>query len=64
MTFKQWVKDYGGPDAVAKKLRVTPHAVRYWMNRTYQPRIPKILKLVALSKNKLTVESVIRDTSN
>ena len=57
-----FVRHHGGPDAIAKKLGVTGGAVRYWLNKEVSPTTKHMIKLIKLSKGKLTFESIIRST--
>jgi hypothetical protein len=60
--FQKWVTDSGGPAVVAKKLRVSIHSIKFWHARKGSPRVGTIIKLVQLSKGKLTYASVIDST--
>lgn len=60
--FQKWVADSGGVNAAAEKLGVSPHSVKYWHARKGSPRIGTIIKLVALSRGKLSYASIIDST--
>ncbi len=60
--FQRWVADSGGMTAVAKKLRVSVHSVKFWHARKGSPRVGTIIRLVQLSKGKLSYESIIKST--
>jgi hypothetical protein len=64
MKLKTWVKNNGGALVVAKKLKVTPQVVRYWMNGKCTPRPKSLLNLVSLSKGQLSIQSLVKEITN
>lgn len=60
--FQSWIEDYGGVPKLAKRLKVTPHAVRTWIKREGYPKVETMRELVKLGKGKLTFETIIEST--
>ncbi len=62
MTLYDWVYRKGGPIKVAPSLDVTPHAIRRWFHRKNSPTAKTMLKIVKLSKGKVSLEQIIHET--
>lgn len=62
MTLYDWVYKKGGPNIIAPKLGVTGHAVRRWFQRYNSPRAETMLRIVELSKGRVSLETIIRET--
>lgn len=54
-----WIYSIGGADVLAKKLKMTPHAVRVWMRGEGCPRPPHMKRIVALSKGAVTFQDLV-----
>lgn len=54
-----WVDSFGGVFKVAAALGVSSRAVHLWLTRKGYPRVPTILKIRELSKNKLSLIQII-----
>lgn len=62
-TFKQWVKNCGGPPQVAEVLGVTRQVVSFWLRGEGTPKVDTMLKMVKLSRNKLKLYEIIEYTT-
>lgn len=51
--FETWIGDIGGPQALARKMRVTPTIVRVWMRGDGSPAKSNIEKIKKLSKDRI-----------
>lgn len=60
--FQKWLEDFGGAEALAKRLGVTERVVHHWRRGDGWPRISVILEIVELSRKRLSVEDVIQCT--
>lgn len=61
--FQRWVKDtYGRPAKLARDLAVTDAAVRVWIEGKGAPRGEMVLKIVELSRGKLSSDDVLKCT--
>jgi len=63
MTFQKWVAEFGGARKLSRKLGVTKQVVHFWMRREGTPKTLTILRILALSDDKLSYYDVIRSTS-
>lgn len=63
MKFQTWVKEQGGPNELAVKLGTSPQRVTHWLNRVATPRPPMLVRLVVMSRGKLTYSEIIKSTS-
>lgn len=61
-TFKNWVDKCGGPDKAGKALGVTPWAVRVWLRKEGHPKLSTMLKIVKITKGKLSLEKIMKET--
>lgn len=59
LTLQKWVKDYGGPVKLALRLDVYAVTVRHWLHRRGYPKVDTMRKLIQISKNALSYESII-----
>lgn len=62
LKFSLWVKDFG-IQKLADECNVGAHQVRQWMRGKAAPRAERLLLIIELSKNKLTFEEVIAETT-
>jgi len=58
--FSKWVLDEGGQTVIAEKLGVTPQCVSVWVRGVGRPRAAMALRIVSLSRGKLTLEDVFK----
>jgi hypothetical protein len=63
LIFNSWVEERGGAEALAKELDITSHAVRRWLRGECPPRPMKIKRLIMMSKNVLTFDVIIKETT-
>jgi DNA-binding XRE family transcriptional regulator len=49
-----WVDSQGGAIPLARKLGITPHAIRFWVRGLNHPTVKLAKKIIRLSKNKLS----------
>lgn len=61
-TFQQWCRHVGGVKRAAELLGVTERAVDFWYGVKTNPSVPMMQRLIALSKGKLSYESIILST--
>lgn len=62
MTLKRWIESRGGSVKVAKKLGVHDRTVRFWMEGLCCPRSEKLFEIVRLSRGKVSVQQIVRET--
>ena len=55
--FRTYVKDSGGPSAVAKRLGVAPVTVQKWANGTRRPRPDQALEIERETSGAIPKES-------
>ncbi len=60
--FDQWVRDYGGPAKLSRDLGTHYTAVFSWLRRSAVPSLPVAVKLIDLSKGKLTAHEILEGT--
>lgn len=60
---KNWIDKYGGIPAIAKELEVTEWTVRVWLRGDGSPSAMNIMKLIVLSKGKLSFQQIYKETS-
>lgn len=63
MTLAQWIETTG-PKIVSKTLRVDPSAVSAWRNGHSCPRPKYLVRINAMSKGRVKIDSVIRQFAN
>lgn len=63
MDFKKWVYDFGIAE-LAIALGCSPRVVYRWIYGQGWPRIKQILKIVELSKGRLTIEDILKATNS
>jgi len=63
-SLKIWVEEYGGISKLAKRLKITDHAVRAWLRGESTPCLKNLIVIVKLSEGKLKLDQVIRETNN
>lgn len=63
MTLQSWVKKMGGPQEVAVILEVTNHAVRRWLRKESAPRTDTMIKIVNLTKGKVSYKDIVESTT-
>jgi hypothetical protein len=62
MTLRSWITSQGGAERLSKKLNLTAYAVRCWLRRETTPKPETMLLIYKLSKRKLPIETIIKDT--
>lgn len=62
MTLRSWITSQGGAERLSKKLHLTPYAIRCWLRRETTPKPATLLLIYKLSKKKLSIETIIKDT--
>jgi len=60
---RSWVEDFGGIKKLASALKIGEHQVRAWLRGDATPHTKNILRLIKLSNNKLTFETIVKETS-
>lgn len=61
---EHWVNGVaGGHLALSKILGVTPNTVNFWLQRRNTPSLATAEKLLLLSRGKLTLRDLVRDTN-
>jgi transcriptional regulator with XRE-family HTH domain len=61
--FRIWVDEFGGIQAVAKKLNVTEYTVRVWLRGENTPDVKTIVEIIKLSQSsnsKLSFDDVYK----
>ncbi len=60
---ERWIREFGGPNAVAVALGVHNVTVHSWMRKASVPSLLVALAIVDLSKGQLTCAQIAEDTS-
>ncbi len=60
--FQKWVTAYGGTLKVAAALKVTPTAVRHWVNRKGNPNVKTLIEIIRISNGELSYSQIIEST--
>ena len=63
MRLETWIKESGGAIKVAKALKTTPYCIWFWLRGERTPRPKMMLKIHKLSKGKVSLETIIKETS-
>lgn len=61
--FRNWVEEFGGIPKLAKELGITEHGVRIWTRGDGSPRAEPLLRILVLSKGKLSYQQIIKETT-
>lgn len=62
LTFQEWCHFEGGVDRVADILGIPVRTVKSWYYVEGNPAVPMMQRLISLSKNRLSYESIIDST--
>ncbi len=62
--FERWVREFGGPYKLSQKLKVSDSAVGSWIRRRGPPNLATAIKIIELSKGKLTVDDILEGTKS
>lgn len=60
--FERWIREAGGPSAVAKLLDVHHVTVGAWLARKSSPSLEAATKIIELSKGKLKNQDILEGT--
>ena len=60
---RDWVDAYGGVPKLSEKLCISPWTVRIWLRGGGAPTAEMIMKLIKLSKNKLTFQDIYNEAT-
>lgn len=63
MKLADWIASNGGMTATAKLLDLTPGTVSKWLGEHRTPTIKTMLKIVKLSHGKVTLDTIIFETT-
>ncbi len=62
MTLETWISANGGRVKTAHDLGVSTMTVHHWLRSFVTPRAETVLKIVALSGGRVTIDDIIRST--
>jgi hypothetical protein len=62
MKFKKWIKDQGGPRAIARLLETESPTVYAWLSGAATPNALTMQKLVKLGRGAFDYDDIINDT--
>lgn len=62
MTLKKWVESFGGNNAVAEALHITPYCVRIWLRGKGSPAFETAGRIVKLSQGQVSFEQILKET--
>lgn len=60
--FERWIREFGGPSKLAKKLAVNDCTVGAWIRRRGSPNLATANKIITLSKGQLTIADILEGT--
>lgn len=61
MTFKNWIKEQGGPGPLSKKLGTTRRTIEYWRIGRTVPSFLIYKKIKRLSCGAITMDTILKN---
>ncbi len=60
LTLQQFIDECGGSLKLAREMNLTRNTVNYWYLKKNYPNVKVMFKLIKLSKNRLSFDSIIK----
>lgn len=60
---KNWIDNYGGIPKLASELNISEWTIRVWLRGDGSPTSETIMKLITLSKGKLSFQQIYKEAT-